>query len=97
MIDETLKRLEERIRTSKRTSAEAKQDLLGIVGELRTELAEISETHHDDARSLAGHAAAAADGPPSAFEESVRDLETSHPRIVGLVRSFLQTLSDAGI
>ena len=97
MIDETLRKLEERIRSSQRTGDDAKQDLLGIVGELRTELAEISETHGDDARSLAGHAAAAADGTPNTVEDSVLEFEAAHPRIVGLVRSFLRTLSDAGI
>ena len=97
MIDETLDRLEERIRASQRTSDDAKQDLLALVGKLRTELADIAESHEDAARSLADHAAAAAEGAESGVEESVLEFETAHPRIVGLVRSFLRTLSDAGI
>jgi len=97
MINETLRKLEERIRSSTRTNDESKQELLAIVDELRGELSGIAESHHDDARTLAGHAAAAAEGEESGVEESVLEFETAHPRIVGLVRSFLRTLSDAGI
>lgn len=97
MIDETLSRLEERIRTSSRTSDDAKTDLLALVSELRAELAGIAATHSADARTLLGHAEAAAEGDESGVEESIREFETAHPQIVGLVRSFLRTLADAGI
>lgn len=97
MIDETLDRLEQRIRSSERTSDDAKQDLLALVRELRTELAGLAASHEDEARTLADHAAAAAEGVESGVEDSVLEFETSHPQIVGLVRSFLRTLSDAGI
>jgi hypothetical protein len=97
MIDETLNRLEERIRSSARTSDAAKRDLLALVGELRTELAEIAETHAEDAHAIAGHAESAAEGPVAGVEESMRDFETAHPKVAGLVRSFLRTLADAGI
>ena len=67
------------------------------MGELRSELAGIADSDEDAARSLADRAAAAAEGAESGVEESVLEFETAHPRIVGLVRSFLRTLSDAGI
>ena len=100
MIDETLDRLERRIRASTRTGEDAKSDLLAIVHELRAELAGVAVTHADDARAIAGHAAAAAervDDDDGAVEESIRGFETAHPHVVGLVRSFLRTLADAGI
>jgi len=97
MIDETLKRLEQRIRDSERTGPDAKEELLALVAELRSELGAMAETNEDDAAALARTAEAAADGPAEAVEESVLEFEAAHPRIVGLVRSFLQTLSDGGI
>lgn len=97
MIDETLRRLEQRIRASERTSPEAKRDLLALVDELRAELGALAATHGDDAAEIARHAEAAAEGPVGAVEDSVLEFEQAHPRIVGLLRSFLQTLSDAGI
>ena len=97
MIDETLSRLEERIRSSQRTSDDAKRDLLALVDELRSELAGIAESHAEDAQALASQARAAAEDDETVVEETMRELETAHPQIVGLVRSFLRTLSDAGI
>ena len=97
MIDETLDRLEARIRASRRTGDDAKRELLELVAELRAELARVSETHSDDANTIVDQAAAAVENAQEGVEDSVLELEASHPRLVGLVQSFLRTLSDAGI
>jgi len=97
MIDDTLRKMEERIRSSTRTSDETRDELLALLAELRNELGHMAETHEDEARTLARHAAAAAEDAEGGVEESVLEFETAHPRITGLVRSFLRTLSDAGI
>lgn len=97
MIDDTLRKMEERIRSSTRTSDETRDELLALLVELRSELGRMAETHEDDARTLARHAAAAGEDAEGGVEESVLEFETAHPRITGLVRSFLRTLADAGI
>ncbi len=97
MIEETLRTLEERIRSAEGPGDPEREGLLGLVAELRSELAALSETHAEDAAHLAEHARDAGAAPGTAIEDSVRDFETRHPRVTGLVRSLLQTLADAGI
>lgn len=96
MIDETLSKLQARIRAAEGTSDSNRQELLELVAELRSELAAISETHTDDAARLAEHTHAAAEGAHG-VEDAMMEFETAHPKIVGLVRSFLHTLAEAGI
>jgi len=92
MIDETLHKLEERIRSGSEPDA-SREELLALVAELRSELTAISETHGEDAVKLARHA----QGGTETMEDSILEFETAHPRVVQLVRSVLRTLSDAGI
>ncbi len=102
MVEDTLRRLEERIRASKRTGEETRAELLSLVSALRSELSAAAETHGEDAMAVARHAEAVASGdaPPAdgdEIEDALRGFETAHPRLVGLVQSFMRTLGDAGI
>ena len=98
MIDETIRALEERIRSAERISDERREDMLALVKELRAEFGAISESHGDDAASLARRThAAATDDSGAGVGDSVLEFETEHPRLAGVVRSLLQTLADAGI
>jgi hypothetical protein len=104
MIEETLKRLEERIRSSERTGDGTRTELLELVGDLRTEFASVAESHHDDAAAIAERAAiaehegkATAESPAAGVEGSMLEFESAHPRIVGLFHSLMRTLADAGI
>ncbi len=98
MLDETLRKLEERIRAA---DADEREELLGLVAELRSELGDVASTRPDDAVTLARHTHAAATGEDaeraSGVEDALLEFETAHPAAVGLVRSFLRTLAAAGI
>jgi hypothetical protein len=106
MIEETLRKLEERIRSSERADDGARADLLELVGELRAEFAAVAETHRDDAAAIAkaagnvsGNVSGSADGedPAGGVEDSMLEFESAHPRIVGIFHSLMRTLADAGI
>lgn len=102
MIDDTLQKLEERIRASKRTGEETREELLSLVAELRGELTAAAETHGAQAASVARHAeavaAGAADtGTAEEIEDTLLAFESQHPRLVGLVQRFFRTLSDGGL
>jgi len=97
MIEETLRKLEERIRSSERTGA-GESELLALVAELRTEFSSVAASHGDDAAAIARHADdAAADGAIAGMEDSMLEFESAHPRVVALFRSLMRTLADAGI
>ena len=95
MIEDTLRKLEERIRSSERTGDGTRQELLELVAELRREFAAVAESHHEDAAAIAAHAGKATEG--GAVAESMREFESAHPRVVGLFQSLMRTLADAGI
>ena len=93
MIEKTLRRLEERIRESAASPADA-EALMDLVRELRAELPEMEPGLAEKARSAA---AAAAGEAQDVLDDRFLDLERSHPRVAAALRSLMQTLSDAGI
>jgi hypothetical protein len=110
MIQNTLKKIEDLVRTAPQGSPETKQELLRLVGELSSELQTLERTHEQDARNIAGLAEAAArqvtqsDRPPppeddarAGLSASVLEFETTHPRLAGLVRAISDALSGVGI
>lgn len=94
MIEETLRRLEERIRASESASTDTRADLLDLVAELRAEFAAVAESHHDEAAAIAEQADLAA---VAGVEDSMLEFESAHPRLVATFRSLMRTLADAGI
>lgn len=98
MIEETLRKLEERIRASERTGDGTRRELLELVTELRTEFKTVAETSSEDAAAIAARAGeATGDEGLSGVEGSMLEFESAHPRIVGLFHSLMRTLADAGI
>ncbi len=114
MIEETLRKLEERIQSSKRTGDGTRTELLALVKELRTEFASVAETHGEEAAAIAQRAQEAtrdgtvrvdgsgsgeptADGRAADVEDALLEFESAHPRMVGIFRSLMRTLADAGI
>jgi len=110
MIEETLRKLEERIQSSKRTGDGTRTELLALVKDLRTEFAAVAETHGEEAAAIAQRAQEAtrdgtvrgsgeptADGRAADVEDALLEFESAHPRMVGIFRSLMRTLADAGI
>jgi hypothetical protein len=110
MVNETIKRIEERIQTSQSLSTEKKKELLGLVAALKSEVTGLAKTHHEDAHSITGFAetsvreATRAHKNPELLRHSLdgmrlsaRRLEVSHPGLVGLINNIGQTLWKIGI
>jgi prefoldin subunit 5 len=110
MIEKTISEIEAKIDGAESVNPERKQELLKLLGTLKTEIAGLSKTHGEQADSIANfaqtsaHEATREQPNPQSLEHSVRGLrssvdgfEQSHPRLVQIVNSISNTLSNLGI
>ena len=110
MIEETLGKIEAKIEGAEAIKEERKRELLQLLGTLKSEVAELSKTHGEQAESIAGfaevstHEATRAEQNPhllrlslEGLSSSVNELEKSHPRLVQIVNAISNTLSNLGI
>ncbi len=109
MIDDTIKQIEAQLQTAN-VADDKRAELVQLLGKLKAEVASLSETHDDQARSIAGftqvstHEATRSEPDPELLKlsleglrSSVNGFEQSHPRLVQIVNSISQTLSNLGI
>jgi chromosome segregation ATPase len=110
MIEDTIGKIEARIEGADAIKEERRRELLQLLGTLKSEVAELSKTHGEQAQSIAGftqvsaHEATRVDQNPELLKlsltgltSSVRELEESHPRLVQIVNAISSTLSNLGI
>jgi hypothetical protein len=110
MIDETIGKIEARIQGAETIKDDRRQELLQLLGTLKSEVAELSKTHSEEAQSIAGfvqvsaHEATRVEQNPDLLKlsldglnSSVSDFEKSHPRLVQIVNTISNTLSNLGI
>jgi Mg2+ and Co2+ transporter CorA len=110
MIEDTIGKIEARIQNAETIKDDRRQELLQLLGTLKSEVAELSKTHGEQAESIAGfaelstHEATRSEQNPqllnlslTGLNSSVRELEKSHPRLVQLVNAISNTLSNLGI
>jgi len=110
MHQDTLQKIEGRIRASESLDEGRRQELLSLLATLKVEVAELSKTHREDARAIAAFADASlreatrAEQDPvllnlslKGFGGSVAGFEQSHPRLVQIVNSISQMLANLGI
>lgn len=110
MIEETIRNIEARIQSSEAIKDERRRELLQLVGTLRTEVAELSKTHSEQAESIAGFAQLSAQEATreqqnpqllnlslKGLNTSVQEFEGSHPQLVQIVNTISNTLSNLGI
>jgi hypothetical protein len=110
MIEHTIGKIEARIQGAEAIKEERRQELLQLLSTLKSEVADLSKTHGDEATSIAGftqvsaHEATRAEPNPELLQlsleglgSSVRGFEESHPRLVQIVNSISSTLSNLGI
>jgi hypothetical protein len=110
MIEDTISKLENSLRQAQAAKNENKEELLQLLSTLRTEVSELAKTHADEAKSIEGfaavstHEATRPEPNPELVEISVRGLsqsvaefEETHPRLVQIVNSICNTLSNLGI
>ena len=110
MIKETIGSIEAKIKSAEAINDDKKRELLQLLGTLKSEVASLSSTHDEQAQSIAGfteistHEATRLKQNPELLELSLKGLsssvegfENSHPRLVQIVNSISQTLSNLGI
>ncbi|MGV8059699.1 MAG: DUF4404 family protein [Smithellaceae bacterium] len=110
MIQERLDKIEEKLKQSKTVEESDKAELLTLLVTLRTEIAELARTHHEQAESivrfaeLSAHEATRKEKSPTLFNlsiegltSSVREFEISHPRLAGIINRLSTMLSNLGI
>jgi queuine/archaeosine tRNA-ribosyltransferase len=110
MIEDTIGKIEDRIRSTEAVQEDRRHELLQLLGTLKSEVAELSKTHEEQAQSIAGftdlstHEATRVEQNPELLKlsleglgSSVRGFEESHPRLVQIVNTISSTLSNLGI
>jgi prefoldin subunit 5 len=110
MIETTLNEIEAKIRAAESVSAERKRELLQLLGTLKAEVNKLSQTHDEQAQSIAGFARLSTQeatrtqqNPQSlhhsleGLKSSVEGIEKSHPKLVQIVNNISNTLSNLGI
>ena len=110
MIEDTIQRIEARIQGAENLPPERRQELAGLLATLKTEIADLSATDADQARTIAGytdvstHEAIRAQRDPDLLHHSVDGLarsvegfEATHPRLVQTVNTISHALANLGI
>jgi hypothetical protein len=110
MIEETISKLETRLKTSSTIPAQSRDELLQLLGTLKQEASELSKTHAADAQRIVGFTEIStreATQPGSDSERlnlqlknlsaSVDGFEESHPQLVQIVNRIAETLANLGI
>ena len=109
MLDDTLKKIETII-TNSRMHEDKKQELQGLMSDLKGELGDLANTHEPHAQSIAGFAKLssheATREPPqeelvnlsmAGLKLSAEEFETTHPQLARTINAICIALSKAGI
>jgi len=110
MIEDTIGKIETRIQNADSINEDRRRELLDLLGTLKSEVAKLSQTHGEEAESIAGFtevSAHEATRTPQNEEllklslqglgSSAKGFEESHPRLVQIVNAISNTLSNLGI
>jgi hypothetical protein len=110
MLQDTISNIEGRIRNSAALGEEQRAELLKLLGQLKTEVTALSKTHLEQAESIASFAEVSAreatresrnpqvlDHSIGGLQSSVREFETSHAQLSGVVNRIATMLANMGI
>ena len=110
MIEDTIKKIESRIQSAEAISEERRAELISLLDTLKSEVDKLAKTHEEQAQSIAGfteistHEAIRSEQNPQLLKlsleglnSSVEGFEKSHPRLVQIVNTVSNTLSNLGI
>jgi hypothetical protein len=110
MIDETIARIEARLKSAEALSEESRKELQALLSTLKAELLALSQHDADQARTIAGyvelstHEATREQKQPRLLEHAIDGLKTSvygleakHPRLTELANSIGLLLSNTGL
>ena len=110
MTDEHIEKTKSAIESAENIPADRKAELLDLLSKLKPAIAKVSQTHHEDARSIArlveasAHEVTRAEKKPELsksllheLKRSVENFEASHPELVAFVTEYTAFLSALGI
>ena len=108
MTDEHIEKTKSAIESAENIPADRKAELLDLLSKLKPAIAKVSETHHEDARSIARLVEASAQETIRAqkkpehhllheLKQSVERFEVSHPHLAAFVNQYSTLLSALGI
>ena len=110
MTDEHIEKTKSAIESAENIPADTKAELLDLLSKLKPAIAKVSETHHEDAKSIAHLVEASAKETIHAekkpertnrvlheLKRSVENFEASHPQLVASVNKYSTLLSALGI
>jgi hypothetical protein len=110
MTDEHIEKTKSAIESAENIPADRKAELLDLLSKLKPAIAKVSETHHQDARSIARLVEAYAHETLRAekktehtnkllheLKQSVENFEASHPELTAFVTKYSAVLSALGI
>ncbi|MGE5354054.1 MAG: DUF4404 family protein [Ignavibacteriales bacterium] len=110
MIQDTIAKIEEKIRTNNSLSEENKAELLSLLSQLNPQITELSRTHTEHAEYIAGSLERSADeamqgekdpttlkSEIDTLSDSVKDFEVTHPKLVETVNYIATVLANMGI
>ena len=110
MIRDTISKLEAKLQESSAVNPDTRQELLTLLGQLKSEITDLSQSNAQQAANIAGHTefstreAIRDEKNPEALQRSINDLsasvqgfESSHPKLVEVVNRIATTLSNLGI
>lgn len=109
-MQDTISKIESRLQHSGALSDNARADLLGLLAQLKVEVSRLSQTHQEQAQSIASftevstfEAMRATKNPESlahsigGLQSSVSGFETTHPQLAAVVSRLSNMLSNMGI
>ena len=110
MLQDTLSKLESRLKNSGALQGDQRGELLDLIQKLKAEISELSKTHGEQARSITGftemsaHEATRTEKNPELLDHSLKGLsasvaefEKSHPKLGEVVNRLSTPLSNMGI
>lgn len=110
MIENTIDKIEAKVRGEAHLSAKKKSELLRLLSSLKSEIANLSKTHAEHAESIAGfiersaHEAVRQEKNPALLKlavdglaASAKGFELSHPQLVEDVNYICTVLANMGI
>jgi hypothetical protein len=110
MTDEHIEKTKAAIASAENIPADRKAELLDLLSKLKPAIAKVSETHQEDARSIArlveasAHETIRSQQKPEQhkkllheLKESVQNFEASHPHLAAFVNQYSTVLSALGI
>ena len=93
MLENTLHKIEELLKSSLQLTEDKRQELLNLIEELKQELAGLNQAEREKALEAVRDSHAKAEG----FEKKVEEFELSHPRLYELLSNLIINLRGLGV